>query len=116
MKHRLARAFPNANVVAIAATVACMLPTLACAGAGKIVHNGMKNFAFIQPRLVIDAGTTVTWTNTDALAHTVTADNKSFNSGLVDPGKTYRHTFSKPGTYTYACMPHPFMHGVVVVK
>jgi plastocyanin len=85
-------------------------------GAGKTVRNGMKNFAFIQPRLEIQAGTTVAWTNTDALAHTVTADNKSFNSGLVYPGKTYRHTFNKPGTYTYACMPHPFMHGVVVVK
>ncbi len=85
-------------------------------GAGKTVRNGMKNFAFMQPHLVIEAGTTVVWTNTDALAHTVTADNKSFNSGLVYPGKTYRHTFNKPGTYTYACMPHPFMHGTVVVK
>jgi plastocyanin len=85
-------------------------------GTGKIVRNGMKNFAFMQPRLVIEAGTTVVWTNTDALAHTVTADNKSFNSGLVYPGKTYRHTFNKRGTYTYACMPHPFMHGTVIVK
>jgi plastocyanin len=85
-------------------------------GTGKVVRNGMKNFAFIQPHLVIEAGTTVVWTNTDALAHTVTADNKSFNSGLVYPGKTYRHTFNKRGTYTYACMPHPFMHGTVIVK
>jgi Plastocyanin len=99
-----------------AASAAAKAPAAALAGAGKIARNGMKNFGFIQPHLVIEAGTTVVWTNTDALAHTVTADNKSFNSGLVYPGKTYRHTFNKPGTYTYACMPHPFMHGTVVVK
>ncbi len=106
-----APAQPHAPSVVPKNPVAPVLP-----GAGKTIRNGMKNFTFIQPRLQIEVGTTVVWTNADALAHTITADNKSFNSGLVYPGKTYRHTFNKPGTYAYACMPHPFMHGVIVVK
>jgi amicyanin len=76
----------------------------------------MKNINYMQGRLQIEVGTTVVWTNTDPLAHTVTAVDKSFNSGLVNPGKTYRHTFTKAGTYNYFCMPHPFMKGVIVVK
>ena len=76
----------------------------------------MKNINYMQGRLQIEVGTTVVWTNTDPLAHTVTAVDKSFNSGLVYPGKTYRHTFTKAGTYNYFCMPHPFMKGVIVVK
>lgn len=84
--------------------------------AAKVVKNGMKNISYMQARMQIEVGTTVVWSNTDPLAHTVTAVDKSFNSGLVDPGKTFRHTFTKAGTYTYYCMPHPFMKGVIVVK
>jgi plastocyanin len=76
----------------------------------------MKNINYLRGRLEVTVGTTVEWTNTDPLAHSVTAVDKSFNSGLVQPGKTYRHTFTKAGTFNYFCMPHPFMKGVVVVK
>jgi plastocyanin len=84
--------------------------------AAKTVRNGMKNINYLQGRLQITVGTTVEWTNTDPLAHSVTAVDKSFNSGLIQPGKKFRHTFTKAGTYNYFCMPHPFMKGVVVVK
>jgi plastocyanin len=30
-------------------------------------------------------------------------------------GDTYTHTFSQPGTYSYICTIHPYMHGMVVV-
>lgn len=82
----------------------------------KTVRNGMKNINYLQGRLQISVGTTVEWTNTDPLAHSVTAVDKSFNSGLIYPGKKFRHTFTKAGTYNYFCMPHPFMKGVIVVK
>jgi len=69
----------------------------------------------MQPRITIAAGTTIEWTNADPLPHSVTAVDRSFNSGLIQPGKTYRHTFTRAGTYNFYCMPHPFMKGVVVV-
>jgi amicyanin len=64
----------------------------------------------------IEAGTTVEWTNNDPLAHTVTAADRSFDSGQIGSGQTWRHTFTQPGTYDYTCTPHPFMKGTVVVK
>ncbi|MEO5903677.1 MAG: plastocyanin/azurin family copper-binding protein [Gemmatimonadaceae bacterium] len=82
----------------------------------KTVRNGMKNINYQQGRLQIKAGTTVEWTNADPLPHSVTAVDKSFNSGLIQPGKTFRHTFTRAGTFSYFCMPHPFMKGVIVVK
>nr|MDP9177931.1 cupredoxin family copper-binding protein [Gemmatimonadota bacterium] len=77
---------------------------------------GMRNLNYLQPRLQITVGTTVEWKNNDPLPHTVTAVDKSFNSGMINPGKTYTRTFTKPGTYNFFCTPHPFMTGVVVVR
>jgi plastocyanin len=76
----------------------------------------LRNTAFVPGRIQITAGTTVVWRNDDQLIHTVTANDKSFDSGLLQPGKTYRRTFDKPGQYPYYCLPHPFMKGVVVVR
>jgi amicyanin len=76
----------------------------------------MRNLSYLRPNLEITIGTTVEWKNNDALPHTVTAVNKSFDSGLIQPGKTYRRTFTKAGTFSIFCIPHPFMKGVVVVK
>jgi plastocyanin len=75
----------------------------------------IKNISYLQPKITIAAGTTVEWTNNDPLPHSVTAVDKSFNSGLIQPGRTYRHTFTKAGTYNFYCMPHPFMKGVITV-
>lgn len=75
----------------------------------------IKNISYMQPRISVAAGTTVEWTNSDPLPHNVTALDRSFNSGLIPPGKTYRRTFTRAGTYSFFCQPHPFMKGVVVV-
>lgn len=75
----------------------------------------IQNFAFHPNPLTIKAGTTVTWTNTDPTAHTVTADDNSFNSGPIGPGGTFSHTFTTPGTVTYHCSIHPSMHGTVTI-
>ena len=75
----------------------------------------IKNISYMQPRITVTVGTTVEWTNSDPLPHTVTAADRSFDSGLIQPGRTYRHTFTKAGTFNFSCQPHPFMKGVVVV-
>jgi plastocyanin len=76
----------------------------------------MKNLAYLPRRLEIVAGTTVAWKNDDPLEHSVTADDKSFDSGLIRSGATWRRTFDRPGTYHLNCTPHPFMKITVVVK
>lgn len=76
----------------------------------------IKNISYMQPKIQVTVGTTVEWTNNDPLPHSVTSDGKSFDSGLIQPGHTYRHTFTRAGTYSFHCIPHPFMRGVVVVR
>lgn len=82
---------------------------------GRIVRAAMKNLAFLPQRLEIVAGTTVAWKNDDPLDHTVTAADKSFDSGLIRSGATWRRTFTQPGTYQITCTPHPHMRVTVVV-
>ena len=87
-----------------------------------------------SPRdVTIKAGESVTWKNSANDVHTVTADPsrakmkenvsvpagaKPFHSGDIAPGKTYRYTFTTPGTYRYVCLPHEDkgMTGTVTVK
>ncbi len=78
----------------------------------------IKNFAFSPPTLTVKAGTTVTWTNTDPDAHTVTSKQGSggpLQSAALATNDTYSYTFTQPGTYPYYCTIHPFMTATVEV-
>lgn len=77
----------------------------------------IRNYAYSSDKLAIKAGTTVTWKNYDAVAHTVTGDdNKGPHSELLSRNEAYSYTFSEPGTYDYYCKPHTFMKATVVVE
>ena len=76
----------------------------------------IANFAFQPDSLQIAVGTTVTWTNADSTAHTVTSDTGAFDAGPLAPGASFTQTFDTPGTYTYHCQIHPFMTGTIVVS
>ena len=68
--------------------------------------------------VIIGKNNTVTWVNDDIAPHTVTSDTSGqFDSGpIADHGATWTHTFDTPGTYTYHCSYHPWMHGTIIVK
>jgi plastocyanin len=51
------------------------------------------DFAFQPASLEVSVGTTVTWTNSGASPHTVTADNGAFDSGRLPPGASFSQTF-----------------------
>lgn len=91
-------------------------PSVALAAPPRTVRAAMKNLAYLPGKLEIAAGTTVAWKNDDPLDHSVTALDKSFDSGLIESGATWRWTFSRPGTYHVICTPHPFMRITIVVK
>jgi plastocyanin len=65
--------------------------------------------------VVIGVNNTVEWVNNDSAPHTVTATDRSFDSGNLNPGDTWTYTFNTPGTYTYVCTYHPWMKGTVIV-
>lgn len=77
----------------------------------------IKNFAFSPAALKVKVGTTVTWTNQDTDAHTVTSAGSGgpLHSTALNTHATYSYTFTKPGTYSYLCTIHPFMTATVEV-
>ena len=75
----------------------------------------IAGFKFGPPELDIAVGDTVTWTNSDAQAHTATASG-TFDTGSIAPGKSATATFDTAGTFAYICSFHPFMKGTIVVK
>lgn len=89
-------------------------PAMASSPVAPAVH--IKNDAFTPPTLTVAVGQTVTFTNDDDDAHTVTATDGSFDSKGLDTNGVWRHAFTKPGTYAYFCELHPFMKGTIVVK
>ena len=75
----------------------------------------IQNHAFDPTLLDVPRRTTVTWVNNDTDAHTVTADDGLFDSGVLQPGASYSVWFSGSGTVTYHCKIHPEMKGSLVV-
>ena len=76
----------------------------------------MKNFQYQPAQLNVKPGDTVTFRNDDIYAHTVTADDGSFNSGLIPGGKTWTLKITQPGTIAYHCIPHPNMKAQLVAS
>lgn len=74
------------------------------------------NFAFNPASLTVKKGATITWTNQDAVGHTVTIDNgMGPDSALLGQGQSYSYTFNDVGAYAYHCKPHPNMRATVTV-
>jgi plastocyanin len=76
----------------------------------------IRMIAWAPTEVRIRAGESVAWINHDPLPHTVTADDGSWRSGEFGQGGVYVRRFDRPGRYTYHCIPHPQMTGVVIVE
>jgi plastocyanin len=84
--------------------------TASASGASAVT---IRDFSFSPGGVTVHAGDAVTWTNGGKVAHTATGDG--IDSGTLDPGKSYSHTFSSAGTFSYVCKIHPFMKGKITV-
>jgi plastocyanin len=112
--------------VAIVPVIAVMAVALTGFGSGDSANAGsaaaakpntitIKNFAFAPQPLTVKAGTTITVTNDDGTAHTVTATKGAFDTGDIDGGATAQLAVDQPGTYSYFCDIHQYMKGTIHV-
>jgi plastocyanin/uncharacterized membrane protein YozB (DUF420 family) len=73
--------------------------------AGEVVVN-MLDFAFDPAALTIPAGTQVRFVNLGRARHSATADDGSWDTGLLAGGESVVITFDQPGTFAYYCILH----------
>lgn len=87
---------------------------------------------FDPPKITIIEGDSIMWYNSDKEGHTVTSgvgsgrfgwmsDNFGepdgiFDSGRFMPGESWTFTFESSGTFSYFCVIHPWMEGIVLVE
>ena len=101
------------------ALAALAAPAASQHGAGPADEPAVRasiGFDAVKPqRLDVLTGDSVTWTNDSVRAHTVTADDGSFDSGRIIPDATFNRRFTVVGEAPYHCTLHPFIRGVVGV-
>lgn len=130
---RVTRFLRTSRVALAIAALAALVALTACAGIpnppgdDKVLIQDLK---FIPSTITVQKGATVTWTNNDQTAHTVTSDDYpdpstpptttvpagAFTSKPLNPGESFSHTFDKPGKYPYHCEIHNYLKGEVIVK
>jgi plastocyanin len=82
-------------------------PSPATQAANEVILTGR---AYIPDPITVTIGTTVTWTNEDPEAHSVTSDDLLFDADLA-PGESFSYTFNEPGTFSYRCAVHYYEPG-----
>ena len=114
----IARHIRIAAALAVAVFAAATLPAASARARETEAKIEVKidNFVFAPQRIVVKAGTTVTWINEDDIPHTVVSSTKVFKSSALDTTDKFSFTFATPGTYEYFCSLHPHMTGTVVVE
>jgi LPXTG-motif cell wall-anchored protein len=103
------RRLHSLGIIAVVALVAmfALLPVAGAAPRAAETKNvSAKDFQFEPKEITVNVGDTITWKNDGASPHTVDADDGSFDSGKLDPGQTFSHTFDKAGKVAYYCEFH----------
>jgi plastocyanin len=131
MNSRIAVAVGLAAVLAaVLAPISTLTPAFAAEVPADITSGSSSKTtdAYAPNPLEINVGDTVTWTNKDSTAHTVTSGTgtndpnkgQEFDSSpnfnpIMPPGGVFSHTFEAAGEFPYYCGLHPNMVGTVVV-
>lgn len=106
------------KTVAILSSFALLVPFVP---ANAVIYYVSAGDSYFSPQTItVPVGSTVTWTNSGNMPHTVTSDTGLFNSGSLSPGSTYSVSFGVAGTYHYYCSFHggvggSGMSGTVIV-
>src|SRR5262249_4545051 len=110
----------TSSVRAIAAVIAALFLTLwptAGRAATVTVMVGPNCFCFSPSSVTINPGDTVRWTFSSS-GHSTTsgspgAPNGIWDSGILNQGAMFTHTFNSAGSFPYFCTPHGSCCGMV---
>ncbi len=93
-------------------------PRSSAAPAAKTVTvRAMDGNMFSPATVTINVGDTVTWVNADTdTPHNSVSNDDLWDSGNMNSGAKFSHTFDTAGTFAYTCTYHAGMNGTVIVK
>lgn len=116
----LALVVPVVALVAVVVTLNVTSDGSSSASAQSGARSGsaiaIRNFQFSPNPIVVTVGKPVTVTNDDGTVHTLTASDKSFDTGNIEGGKSAQLTITKPGRYRYVCEIHNYMTGTIEAR
>lgn len=84
-------------------------------GSGAMPDAVMLNYLYVPKTIHVKAGTPLTLYNTDDVLHSITADDQSFDSGLIGPGASFSVKLDQPGQVAIHCAVHGRMRATIVV-
>lgn len=102
-------------------------------GGEEVVVDMNDQLQFVPEQVTVPVGGTITWRNVGTVPHTATGDPalatdpshavlpegaEPWDSGNINGGEEFSHTFEVAGDYTYFCIPHEAagMIGTITVK
>ncbi|HVG01135.1 MAG TPA: cupredoxin domain-containing protein, partial [Chloroflexia bacterium] len=102
----------------VAASLHVSLSYSAAPTPAEDVQVRVADYSYTPSALNVEAGTTVTWTNSGKDIHNIAIDRgpEAFVSVVLTPGKTVKFVFTTPGKYHYFCEWHANMQGDVDVR
>ena len=117
-KYRGSRRSIVLQTLLICSALAALAGPTASEGAARpkthtVTIHGMQ---FVPSNLEVNAGDTVIWKNEDLVPHTATSAKKSFDSGAIEPGRSWKYVAKKKGSYSYSCVYHPTMKAELIVQ
>jgi plastocyanin len=91
------------------------------AGSGSSGSTGqtitIKNFDFSPSSITVAPGASVTVSNRDSVAHTLSSKADAFDTGDIQAGQSKTFTApNKAGSYPYICNIHQYMTGILTVS
>src|SRR4051794_27842628 len=105
----------SARVFAGTCLAAMFAVSFGTAAAAKVVHVDISKIAFQPAQVTATVGDTIEWTNHDAVAHTATAKDKSWDV-VIAAGATASQVVETAGSISYFCRFHPNMKGTIDVS
>jgi LPXTG-motif cell wall-anchored protein len=115
----MSRRIRQIGVLVVASLLAlfALLPAVGAAPRAATQNVVVKDFEFAPKEITVNVGDTVTWKNEGPnRPHTVTASDKSFDSGNLNVGQEFSFTFNTAGTFDYVCQYHDVMQAKVIVQ
>ncbi|WP_155889311.1 cupredoxin domain-containing protein [Cucumibacter marinus] len=88
---------------------ASLMPSAPASAHNGMVHIRIKGFAFDHDPATVKPGETLEFSNEDAVPHTATAADGSWDTGLIAPGTKAFVVFGAGFGTDYFCRFHPNM-------